>query len=91
MNNKHSDAEGSAFWGIPGPSVDLRGRGTGMTQLQEPRETWSSVIKLHVRSLHVFQKTSRPVMMLIIYNRNLPHAETEKQVETQSPALNPGF
>lgn len=33
MNNKHSGSRGSAFGGNPGPSLDLRGRGTGMTQL----------------------------------------------------------
>lgn len=34
------------------------------------------MITLYVRSPHVFQKLSNPVMMLIIYNRNLPCVET---------------
>lgn len=44
------------------------------------------MIKLFVRSLHVFQKHS-PVMMLIIYNITLPCAETGKQIETEREFL----
>lgn len=79
MNNKHSDSKGSAFWGIPGPSLYTAGARDRDDSTPETKRRRKELCDYTLcAAAACLPETSSPVMMLIIYNRN--HVQGSRQI-----------